>query len=60
MTRSEEINSISLTEEEIELALWQAKFVKWNRERFKDYWNEQEKKKPKQSCTVNVETNQNA
>ena len=44
MTRSEEIEKVELTPEELSLVIWQAKYVKWNKERFRDYWNEQEGK----------------
>lgn len=49
MTRSEEIEKVELTPEEISLAIWQAKYVKWNKERFRDYWEELEKQKPNES-----------
>lgn len=51
MTRSSEIEHTELTQEEKDLAIWEAKFKKWNRARFKDYWDDQEKKKPKDERT---------
>lgn len=46
MTRSEEIEKVELTPEELSIVIWQAKYVKWNKERFRDYWEELEKQKP--------------
>ena len=42
--RNSEIEKVELTPEELSLAIWQAKFTKYNRERFSDYWSEQEGK----------------
>jgi len=46
--RAIEIEDVQLTPEEIKYALWSAKCQKWNRERNKDYWAEQERKKTKE------------
>lgn len=47
-TRHQEILSVELTDEERDYAIWQAKYVKWSRERNKDYWQSLEKKKAKE------------
>lgn len=47
--RHTEIESVVLTDDEIKKAIWQAKIVKWNRERNKEYW---EKLETSKSCPV--------
>jgi hypothetical protein len=47
MTRSQEIESIVLTPEEKEKAIYEAKVAKWFRERNAEYWANLEKQKPK-------------
>jgi hypothetical protein len=47
MTRSQEIESIVLTPEEKEKAIYEAKIAKWFRERNAPYWENLEKHKPK-------------
>jgi hypothetical protein len=45
--QQEEIENIVLTPEEIKEAILGAKRKKWNNERFKEYWEEQESKPKK-------------
>jgi hypothetical protein len=58
MTRSQEIESIVLTPEEKDKAIYEAKIAKWFRERNAEYWENIEKQKPNKSCTANVVKNQ--
>ena len=41
--RNSEIEKVILTPEEERMAIWGAKFKKWNAERHKEYWDEKEK-----------------
>jgi hypothetical protein len=49
MTRSQEIESIVLTAEEKEKAIYEAKVAKWFRERNAEYWEEKEREAKKKS-----------
>jgi hypothetical protein len=42
--QQEEIENIVLTEEELKAAILEGKRKKWNHERTKEYWEEQESK----------------
>lgn len=46
--RNREIEAIELSEEEREKAIWNYKVWKWNDIRNREYWQEQEAKRPKQ------------
>lgn len=48
MTRSEEIEKVELTPEELSLVIWQAKYAKYNREKNREYWESLERKKKKE------------
>lgn len=43
--RHKEVEATELTEEELRQVIWDAKVAKWNRERNREYWAEQERKK---------------
>jgi hypothetical protein len=58
MTRSQEIESIVLTEDQIKEAVYQYKIALWFKGRSAEYWDNLEKQKPNKSCTANVVKNQ--
>jgi hypothetical protein len=47
MTRSEEIEAIELTEDELKLIILQGKIAKYHKLRNEAYWQELEAKRPK-------------
>lgn len=41
--RHKEVEAVILTDEELRQVIWDAKVAKWNRERNREYWAEQER-----------------